>query len=220
MSHGSIEKSLFPGQNWRYEIEDQVRLSDAFIVCLTKESAKKESFYQKEIKVAFDAADEKPDGTIFIIPVRLEPLEATDLPRRLRDTHWANLFEPDGYDRLVEALRQRAQEIKVAPPIIYDGPSIPWPPAGFLQTVGERDRTRYVIFALWRWFIRHMAITLLLIAAIIVAVTAEFYSLYAERAGQKNKSILLNQEAINRWRVFDLANAYELFGTSCCGRRR
>jgi tetratricopeptide (TPR) repeat protein len=205
------EKSLSPGQNWRYEIEDQVRLSDAFVVCLTRESAKRESFYQKEIKVAFDAADEKPEGTIFIIPVRLEPLEVSELPRRLRDTHWANLYEPDGYDRLVQSLRKRAQEINAIYPEVSNRPSVPWPKT-VPPPLNEKKRFWYALFRLWPWFMRHRVITWLLLAGIVMAIAAEFYNLYTERAAQHKRSVLLNQQALDKWRVFDLANAHELFG--------
>lgn len=207
------EKSLSPGENWRYAIEDEVRASDAFVVCLTKESAKKESFYQKEIKVAFDAADEKPEGTIFIIPVRLEPLEATELPRRLRDTHWANLYETDGYDRLVEALQKRSEAIDVeAPTEVISFPLLPHPQLPPFQEHTIRGRTLHATRAFNRWFVAHKALSLAVAAVVLAGAGAEFYNLYASRVDQQNQSIRLNQEGMARWRVFDLANAYALFG--------
>jgi tetratricopeptide (TPR) repeat protein len=202
------EKNLAPGQNWRYAIEDQVRLSDAFVVCLTKESAKKESFYQKEIKVAFDAADEKPEGTIFIIPVRLEPLEATELPRRLRDTHWANLYEADGYDRLVEALRKRAEAIDVETPTEVISLPLSWLP----PPIPEELTNRNAIKGLQRWFVAHRVLVIAVATVVLAGVIAEFYSLYTSRVAQQKEAVRLNLEALARWRVFDLANAYALFG--------
>ena len=40
--------------------------------------------------------DEKPEGTIFIIPLKLEEC---DVPGRLAKRHWVNYFENDGYQR-------------------------------------------------------------------------------------------------------------------------
>ena len=52
-----------------------------------------------------DVADKQPEGTIFIIPLRLE---VCDVPERLRSWQWVNLFEEDGYERLVMAFTARA----------------------------------------------------------------------------------------------------------------
>ena len=76
-------------------------------VCLSSQSVRKEGFLQKEIKFALDVADEKPEGTIFIIPVKLDECQ---LPGRLRHWQWVNYFEEDGYSRILRALRSRAEE--------------------------------------------------------------------------------------------------------------
>src|SRR5437016_11398315 len=84
------EYDLLGGQDWELEIRVAVRSSDAVVVCLSKSSVNKEGFVQKEIRFALDAADEKPERAIFIIPVRLEMV---DVPQRLKQWHWINLFE-------------------------------------------------------------------------------------------------------------------------------
>ena len=53
-------------------------------------------------------ADEKPEGTIFIVPARLEECI---VPNRLSDYHWVDLFEGIGYEKLMRALRSRANDI-------------------------------------------------------------------------------------------------------------
>lgn len=98
-------EELVAGQDWQYEIPKAVRTSDIVIVCLSKKSVNKAGFVQKEIKYALDAADEQPEGTIFIIPLRLEECE---VPERLRRWQWINWFEGDGYERLRRALKIRA----------------------------------------------------------------------------------------------------------------
>lgn len=99
------KEKLIPGQNWKIEIQKAVKNSDIVIVCLSSQSINKEGFIQKEIKFALDVADEKADGTIFIIPARLEDC---DVPERISQFHWVDLFSDDGYEWLLKALRLRA----------------------------------------------------------------------------------------------------------------
>jgi hypothetical protein len=60
----------------------------------------------KEITIALDVADEQPEDTIFLIPVRLEECS---VPDRLSRWQWVNLFEARGYERLRRALQVRAE---------------------------------------------------------------------------------------------------------------
>src|SRR5262245_10381466 len=61
------EEDLIGGQNWEYEIRKAVRASHAVVVFLSRSSVTKEGFVQKEIKLALDVADEKPEGTVLIV---------------------------------------------------------------------------------------------------------------------------------------------------------
>ncbi len=90
------------------EIPKAIRNSSVVIVCLSKNSITKEGYIQKEIKIALDAADEKPEGTIYIIPVRLEECE---VPQRLKGMQWVDLFEENGYDKLITSFRRRAEDL-------------------------------------------------------------------------------------------------------------
>jgi len=94
---------LLPGQGWDLEIEKAMRESGAILLCFSQESVSKESYIQKEYKRAMRIQEEKPEGTIFVIPVRLDNCE---LPFYLREIQWVDY--PDGYDRLVAALNVRA----------------------------------------------------------------------------------------------------------------
>ena len=102
------KEKLIPGQNWQIEIPKAVKNSDIVIVCLSSQSVNKEGFVQKEIKIALDAADEKPEGEIFIIPARLENC---DVPERISQLHWVDLFSDNGYEWLMKALRLRADTV-------------------------------------------------------------------------------------------------------------
>ena len=99
---------LLPGQDWEAEIKTAVRTSHIFVVCLSKGSVTRAGFGQKEIKFALDVADEQPEGRVYIIPARLE--ECT-MPERLKKWHWVNLYEDDGYAKLLASLKKRAAEL-------------------------------------------------------------------------------------------------------------
>ena len=102
------EENLLPGQEWEFEITKAVANSDAIIICLSNDSVTKEGFVQKEIRFALDKAEEKPEGTIFIIPALLESCE---VPQRLSKRHWVKLFEKNGYNLLLRALSVRATNL-------------------------------------------------------------------------------------------------------------
>lgn len=103
------EESLLPGHEWEYEIEKAVRRSDVIVVCLSQRSINKRGYVQKEIKLALDEADKQPEGTIFIIPVKLEEC---DVPQRLSHLQWVNLFEERGYQRLMRALEVALESLQ------------------------------------------------------------------------------------------------------------
>ena len=90
---------LLPGMDWDMEIKKALRASDAVIVCLSKISVAKEGYVQKEIKYSQDIQDEKPRGTIFLNPLRLEKC---DTPFDLQDIQWGDYTAPDGYEKLVQ----------------------------------------------------------------------------------------------------------------------
>jgi hypothetical protein len=94
---------LLPGQDWNLEIEKAMRESGAILLCFSEESVAKESYIQREYKRAMLIQEEKPEGTIFVIPVRLDDC---DLPFYMREIQWVDY--PDGYQKLVEALSKRA----------------------------------------------------------------------------------------------------------------
>jgi hypothetical protein len=103
------EENLLPGQEWNLEITKAVRSSDVVIVCLSCGSVSKTGYFQKETKFALDVAEQQPEGTIFIIPAKLEECE---VPERLRRWHWVSLSEKNGYERLNKSLRRRASDLR------------------------------------------------------------------------------------------------------------
>jgi hypothetical protein len=104
------EKNLLPGQDWRVKIEEAVEEADVVIIVLSQHSVSKEGYVQKELRYAREIALEKPEDTIFLIPLRLDECE---VPRGLRFYQWVDYFEDkkdDSYKALVASLRLRYEQ--------------------------------------------------------------------------------------------------------------
>jgi hypothetical protein len=101
--HPWLDKyDLLPGQDWWTEIEKII--SDPYnlvVVCLSKNSTTKRGVVQQELANALDVLKKMPEDTIYLIPARLEPCQ---VPKRLSHLHWVDLFEPDGFEKLKQAL--------------------------------------------------------------------------------------------------------------------
>lgn len=103
-------RNLLPGQDWRVVIEEAVESADNVIICLSNNSVSKEGYVQREMKYAQEISLEKPEGTIFLIPLRLDECEA---PRGLRLIHWTNYFgiqKEQSYEDLLKSLQTRLEE--------------------------------------------------------------------------------------------------------------
>lgn len=115
-------EKLIPGQNWKLEIPKAVEASNAVVVCCSNKSISKEGYIQKELRFALDKALEMPDGTIFIIPVRLDDCK---IPISLSQWQWVDYFPMDrrekGYDRLITGLKVRANALGISTDIPQTG---------------------------------------------------------------------------------------------------
>ena len=105
---------LLPGQDWELEIEKAVRETDVVILCLSNKSVTKEGYVQKEIKRALDIADEKPEGVIFLIPLRFNEC---NLPIRLGKYQYADYFPNDRKEltfmKVLESLNIRYRSLMI-----------------------------------------------------------------------------------------------------------
>jgi len=104
------KEKLLPGTDWELEIRRAVETSDIVVVCLSRQFHQA-GYRQKEVKLALDTAMKQPEGEIFIIPARLE---VCDVPDSLRKWQWVDLFETDGSEKLISALRSRAERVGAA----------------------------------------------------------------------------------------------------------
>ncbi len=98
-------QNLMPGQAWDIEIRKALEESKFIILFLSRNSLRKEGYLQKEIKSALRLAENKPEGTIFIIPIRLESIE---IPNYLKHIQVLDIEKPRGknWEKLLSVLRE------------------------------------------------------------------------------------------------------------------
>lgn len=102
------EENLLPGQDFDLEIHKAIRESDVIVVCLSVESVAKAGYIQKEFKRALASAEEKPEGTIYIIPLRLNDCAP---PPKFTQWQWVDYFSEHAHEKLLQSLRLRANEL-------------------------------------------------------------------------------------------------------------
>lgn len=102
------EKKLVPGQDWKLEIRKGIRSADVIVFCLSTISVAKEGYVQVEIKEALEFAMEKPEGTIFIIPLRLDNCS---VPLSIQKWQWVDFLDERGYRELRKSLNFRKKEL-------------------------------------------------------------------------------------------------------------
>jgi hypothetical protein len=102
------EENIMPGQDWELAVRNEVRASHVVVVLLSRNAVTRAGFVQKEIRLALDAAEERPEGSIFLITARLEECE---VPDRLKRWQWVDIWKPDGYQRLLNSLGLKVKEL-------------------------------------------------------------------------------------------------------------
>lgn len=83
------EENLLPGQDRASELEKILKSTNVAVICLSKQSLEQEGNFQREIRSIVDLAKEKPEGSIFIIPIRLDNC---DVPQPLHLTQYVDFF--------------------------------------------------------------------------------------------------------------------------------
>src|ERR1051325_4356596 len=97
------KKKLLPGQNWEHEIRKAILTSKLVIVCLSQHFNEKQGYRHKELQIALQKTRTLLNDEIFIIPVRLEECE---MPEALRHLQRVDLFDSDGYKKLMHTLME------------------------------------------------------------------------------------------------------------------
>lgn len=105
------EEKLLGGQDFDLEIYKATRDADVIIICLSKISVAKEGYVNREIRRALDIAQEKPEGEIYIIPLRLD--DCAPSFEQLKKLHWVDYFSLKAHEKLIKSLRLRAETLKI-----------------------------------------------------------------------------------------------------------
>lgn len=82
-------QSLSPGVPWESITQEAIRAKDFVLVCLSAASVAKTGYFQVEIKAALYWQGYRPEGKVFLIPVRLDDC---DVPAELRRYQYVDLF--------------------------------------------------------------------------------------------------------------------------------
>ncbi|MBI5296549.1 MAG: SUMF1/EgtB/PvdO family nonheme iron enzyme [Chloroflexi bacterium] len=104
-------EDLLPGQDFDLEIYKALRDSDAILICMSQTSVSKSGYLNKEIRRTLDIADEKPEGSIYIIPVKFD--DCIPSFERLKKYQWLEYFAPNAHEKLLKSLRLRAEVLKI-----------------------------------------------------------------------------------------------------------
>jgi formylglycine-generating enzyme required for sulfatase activity len=99
------EEEVLPGMNWEVEIEKAVETADAVIVFLSRNSVNQDGYIHHELKLVLNAAEKKPEGSIFVIPLKLNECE---VPTSIRSRQYIDYSLPEtrklAYRRLLKSL--------------------------------------------------------------------------------------------------------------------
>ncbi|MEW8004772.1 MAG: toll/interleukin-1 receptor domain-containing protein [Candidatus Thiodiazotropha sp.] len=101
------EDQLVAGQDWELEIEKAVERSDVVAIFLSERAVNTTGYLHKEIALALEAAQSRPEGALYRVPLLLD---YTEPPRQLRHLHWIDV---QGIDR-IEIHTKEGWEIKQA----------------------------------------------------------------------------------------------------------
>jgi len=113
------EENLNPGVLWDEEIKEVIHKTRFFLACISKHSASKTGYIQKELRMALAELELKPPGQIFFIPVLLEDTELPSIPVgtfNLREFQAVKIFLEGGVQKLITQLKRqldiRDEEVK------------------------------------------------------------------------------------------------------------
>lgn len=92
--------SILPGQDWELEIQKAIESADFFIACISHHFEER-TYGNKELRRALSVLETMPEGSIYLIPARLEECS---VPSRVTAQQWVDLFDPKGFDQLIRSL--------------------------------------------------------------------------------------------------------------------
>ncbi|MEM1369089.1 MAG: TIR domain-containing protein [Cyanobacteria bacterium P01_H01_bin.15] len=113
------EEDILPGQQCQQEIPKAIRNSGIFLACYSKHAVFKETYIQKELRYALMELANKPPGTIYFVPLRLEDcgipaLEIPDLGLKLTDFQWLDFWKENSFEKLEKTFQLRLEQLAKA----------------------------------------------------------------------------------------------------------
>lgn len=105
------EEDIAFGKDWDTEIIKAIKECHIVLVLLSSSAVSKQGYIQKELKFALDRADEMPEGTVFIIPVRLDNCA---FPERIKKWQWVDIFKPNAKEKLFKMLKTYSEKIALS----------------------------------------------------------------------------------------------------------
>ena len=100
-------KDILPGQEWNLSIQEAIQNADFFVVCLSQTAVNERGDFQKQIGWALDLWPEKLKNDTYVLPVLFEECE---IPEKLKQFMWIELFHNNGWTNLLEAIRERIKK--------------------------------------------------------------------------------------------------------------
>lgn len=100
-------EDLLPGETKTYSIRKAIKDCHFFLVLLSKRAVNEQGPFHKDLKMALDILDEKPEGRIYLIPVRLE--DDCTIPERLSDIQPIDIVHERGWKKLLKAIETGMQ---------------------------------------------------------------------------------------------------------------
>lgn len=107
-------KGYSPWAGLEHALRNAIRKATFFLVFLSRNSVNRRGGIQKEIREALSVWEQKLIEDIYLIPVRIEECEVPDSLSRFQ---WVNLYEPGGFERLIDAIRVGIKRLGLIPPV-------------------------------------------------------------------------------------------------------
>jgi hypothetical protein len=117
------DERVMPGMDRDLEIKQAMHASQAILLCFSRLSVASDGYVHREYKKAMDYQQEKPEGTIFVIPLRLDDCE---IPFSIRELQYVDY--PYGYLRLAAALNKRAEQVRARKGVLKQEKDVPTRP--------------------------------------------------------------------------------------------
>jgi hypothetical protein len=97
------------GQNWDFEIKKALKRAEIIVVFLSNSSINKRGYFQREVKIALEKAQEKLLSDIYIIPIALDPNLV--IPEQIEDVHVILSERVDAFSELSRSIIGQLEEL-------------------------------------------------------------------------------------------------------------